>query len=112
MTHSLFVPSREYRFQSERIIKYDEIDEYGDDDWNLWYTPKDRRFLYRILMDTLSPAAKDIVERQDKNGILVFRFFFKRWGTPTISNSISALQELIISNPSSQSVVFLPSLDF
>ncbi|XRA96978.1 hypothetical protein NFJ02_02g74950 [Pycnococcus provasolii] len=24
-------------------------------------------------MDTLSPAAKDIVERQDKNGILVFR---------------------------------------
>ena len=49
----------------ERIIKYDEIDEYGDDDWNLWYTPKDRRFLYRILMDTLSPAAKDIVERQD-----------------------------------------------
>ena len=79
----------------ERIIKYDEIDEYGDDDWNLWYTPKDRRFLYRILMDTLSPAAKDIVERQDKNGILVFRFFFKRWGTPTISNSISALQELM-----------------
>ena len=25
----MFVPSREYRFQSERIIKYDEIDEYG-----------------------------------------------------------------------------------
>ncbi|XRB07565.1 acetaldehyde dehydrogenase [Pycnococcus provasolii] len=43
----------------ERIIKYDEIDEYGDEDWNLWYTPKDRRFLYRVLMDTLSPAAKD-----------------------------------------------------
>lgn len=79
----------------ERIIKYDEIDEYGDEDWNLWYTPKDRRFLYRVLMDTLSPAAKDIVERQDKNGILVFRFFFKRWGTPSISNSISALQELM-----------------
>ena len=25
----------------------------------------------------------------------MFRFFFKRWGTPTISNSISALQELM-----------------
>ncbi|XRB05693.1 hypothetical protein NFJ02_24g56450 [Pycnococcus provasolii] len=45
-------------------------------------------------MDTLAQP-KDIVERQDKNGILVFRFFFKRWGTPSISNSISALQELM-----------------
>ena len=78
----------------EMLVKHDEIDEFSDADWDLWYTAKDRRFLYRILMDTLSPEAKDIVERQDKNGVLVFRFFLKRWGTPTISNSITALQEL------------------
>lgn len=79
----------------EATIKDDSIENLSEEEWDNYYTRDDRNFIHRVVTDTLTPTTVDIVERNDLNGVLLVRHFYKLWGSPSLANTITALTELL-----------------
>ena len=72
------------------------IEESTEEQWSTFYSVQDRRFMANVLISTLTVNAAEEVNSNStgENGILILNYFYKLWGSPSLSNNINALNEL------------------
>ena len=54
-------------------------------DWDELIGESDREFLYHAAIETLTQTQVDVVENEERNGILVFTHYYRLWGAPNSS---------------------------
>ncbi|XRB13734.1 CCHC-type domain-containing protein [Pseudoscourfieldia marina] len=79
----------------ENLVKGVAIDPYDIEDWDEYFTQDDREFVYDVVTNTVTQVQLDIIERADRNGILLLIHYFRKWGSPNLPNSIKALSDVL-----------------
>ena len=79
----------------ENLVKGVAIDPYDIEDWDEYFTQDDREFVYDVVTNSVTQVQLDIIERADRNGILLLVHYFRKWGSPNLPNSIKALSDVL-----------------
>ena len=69
-----------------------------EEQWDEIILAKDRHLLYRAVIGTLTDQEQENAARQDENGVLLVRYYWSLWGSPSLSNSVTAFKETANAN--------------